>query len=65
MKNQQKTPGDLKGNSKSNRAFVDVKEAAGHRTPNASSSSHANQERKPNQGNDSNELTKVDGNNEK
>jgi hypothetical protein len=60
MKNQQNSPG-LKGNSKSNRAFVSVKDAAGHRTPNASSASHANQERKPNQGDDDNELTKVDG----
>jgi len=62
MKNQQNNPG-LKGNSKSNRGFVSVKEAAGHRTPNASSTSHANQEKKPNQGNDDNELTKVDDNN--
>ena len=65
MKNQQKNSGSQQGNSKSDRAFVGVKDVKGHQNTNASSASHANQERKPNQGHDRDELTKVDGNNEK
>lgn len=52
MKNQPKNhqpEKDVQGRTTSDRAFVQVKEREGHRMPNASSASHANQERKPNQ----------------
>ncbi|ADY53013.1 hypothetical protein Pedsa_2468 [Pseudopedobacter saltans DSM 12145] len=68
MKNQSKSHQsgkDVQGRATSDRSFVQVKEREGHRMPNASSASHANQERKPNQRHDSNELTKVDKNNRK
>ena len=43
LKNQAQK--DVQGKSTSDRAFVEVKERKGHRVPNASSASHANQER--------------------
>lgn len=46
MKNQPKNhqpEKDVQGRTTSDRAFIQVKEREGHRMPNASSASHANQ----------------------
>lgn len=59
------TEKDVQGRTTSDRTFVQVKEKKGHQISNASSASHANQERRPNQGHDRNELTKVERNNRK
>lgn len=48
MKNQPRNnqaDKETQGKTTSDRAFVEVKERKGHRVPNASSASHANQER--------------------
>lgn len=37
---------EVQGKPTSDRAFIDVKEKKGHQVPNASSKSHANQEKK-------------------